>query len=621
MNYVRNSDDISEDSTSVRTDSKSATYVHIPVTNATTISIPKAIIEDDDEEYEDSGDFFYCTDDDDDEEFTFPDLAPSTIKSTDLRINDNLIKLTEADISYLFNKFPKTTKNAEILSNIYDSPYSRHKATKYLRNWWPEYQFWNALPHMKKDDNGWFFNILKHLGTRVFDQVCSKYFPNHLSNSDLNDEEDHQLYFNELRKANYTRKGRALIGKFMSDLKDAAVVIDSGRATYIIYSEEGPTFISRSEFKQKLKDIKLTDEGRKITGWDVFDTFQNSRIMTYDTMKFYSHDPAVYSIFQGYPFRKLAQVNLEIVKPFLNHMKLIICNRDAKLYYYLTNWLAFIVQHPEKKVGTALVIIGDPGTGKNTFTDTICKIFGPYANPNAKLDNFTGTFNSSIVYKRLVVCNEVRSYSGNRNYDHDALKTLITEESIDVNQKYVDVRHLENVTDFIFLSNNVAPIRIEENDRRFCILETSTEYMNNEDYFKNLYLTLTRRSFLEQLLTYFYRLEIDDDWTPHQIPETEARRRMQEYSKGHIWHFLNEHAETFEQGTQRGVAFDLYKSWCKKNNYPIGTMQEFKLGLLRYCKETRPWTGSNTNRPTLYKFKKERIREFSTEIDKQFNEG
>ena len=620
--------------------------VQIPITDATTITVPTTELIDDDQVFNE-----FITDSDDDhveEDFTFKDLKPSNIALTDYKIRNDLIRLSKDDLLKLFNlvKDPCLEYKRDIKNAMQSSPYKEDFVLNVLEEWDPELLV-RYEDFRSRKTNGWLFDILYAIHTygktEVPKLIIGKYFPNH----DPNFGEPRSVTniirpFSDLREREYrmTKGKGVLVGAFMNDLRNSCAFINSGVPMIVILEEkDSVTFISRQEFRQKLKEIKLQEiqiSNRKkitVTGWDIYDCFQNSNLITYKSMRFYSEDPEVFSFFQGFQLplhRQLLESQLEIIKPFLDHVKNVICNKNTELYRYLIRWLAYIVQNPETKIGTALVITGEPGTGKNTFTDTICKIFGPYANDNAKLDSFMGTFNSSILYKRLVVCNEVRSFQCNKNYDHDALKTLITEKTLDVHKKFIDVQHLENVTDFIFLSNNYAPVKIEENDRRFVVIETSTEFMNNADYFRHLYFFLTHRNFYSYLFSYLKTFTIEHNWNPHKIPLTDARRRLIEYSKPYCWHFIKENYDLFSKGITRNDAFEIYRNWCKKNNYQLGTMQEFKLGISRFCDEKRPWKSSNGERPILYKFKKGKELEFSTTFnieefddddDKQFNEG
>jgi len=63
------------------------------------------------------------------------------------------------------------------------------------------------------------------------------------------------------------------------------------------------------------------------------------------------------------------------IAPFLDHIREVWCAGDAAADSYCRRWLAHTIQKPERKeaVGTALLMRGAPGTGKNTPFELIRK--------------------------------------------------------------------------------------------------------------------------------------------------------------------------------------------------------------------------------------------------------
>jgi hypothetical protein len=128
-------------------------------------------------------------------------------------------------------------------------------------------------------------------------------------------------------------------------------------------------------------------------------------------IKFYSKDSHSLSLFQGYPFDDTHTLynNHTLITPFLDHIFNIISDNNNDLYTYILNWIAYLLQNPGSKTETAILIIGEQGTGKNKFfTDVIYKLSGRYAIANEdNINNIIGRFNSSFANKILVICNEL----------------------------------------------------------------------------------------------------------------------------------------------------------------------------------------------------------------------
>ena len=115
-----------------------------------------------------------------------------------------------------------------------------------------------------------------------------------------------------------------------------------------------------------------------------------------------------------------------------------------------------------------------------------------------------------IVNKKLVVCNElppVNSRQG-RNLQWDTMKTRITEDDLQIRAMYKDYDEtVRNVSNYILTTNNVHSIPIDEDDRRYFLLEVSAERRNNHEYLDKLYNLQKDEEFLSHLLTYFLKYD------------------------------------------------------------------------------------------------------------------
>jgi hypothetical protein len=223
---------------------------------------------------------------------------------------------------------------------------------------------------------------------------------------------------------------------------------------------------------------------------------------------------------------------MDVIQPFLDHILDIICNHELDLYTYILNWIAFLIQRPGSKTGTALVIIGEQGTGKNKFfTDVISKLFGRncISNENS-IGNIIGRFNSSIENKILIVCNELQSIDNAKHLNTDCLKSLITDHFCTIESKFVNTRSINNISSFIFVSNNRLPIKIESGDHRYLVFKCSDDAKGNFDYFAKLNW-LFDDEFYQQLFSYF-KNEIEvANFNPRLMSESDINNEIMDVCK------------------------------------------------------------------------------------------
>ncbi len=152
---------------------------------------------------------------------------------------------------------------------------------------------------------------------------------------------------------------------------------------------------------------------------------------------------------------------------------------------YFLNWLSFTFSTRKKSI-VAWLIRGTQGTGKNLMFEKIitplwgkeqCTVVG-----NAELDS---EFNSYLSHKMMIAFNEVTSDYRKDKKEKDAkLKQLITDELLQINEKYERKLRLENFANNFFFSNYDVPVIVPEDDRRYIVIENMDKLEVNPNYLK-----------------------------------------------------------------------------------------------------------------------------------------
>ena len=94
------------------------------------------------------------------------------------------------------------------------------------------------------------------------------------------------------------------------------------------------------------------------------------------------------------------------VKPFLEFLLKVICDNKKNLCDWLLAWLAHLAQNPASKPGTALVLIGEQGTGKSTLVYFLKRLMGEHAIVIPSPELLTRNFNSHVATRVLVAIEE-----------------------------------------------------------------------------------------------------------------------------------------------------------------------------------------------------------------------
>jgi len=223
------------------------------------------------------------------------------------------------------------------------------------------------------------------------------------------------------------------------------------------------------------------------------------------------------------------------VQVLLEHLFTELCSGDIKGYTYVIKWLAYMVQHPEQKPASALVFSSGQGAGKNWFWDFIARyVVGmTYSAYQNNIDRATGHFNALLAHKLLTVLNESSTFAGSHS-SADRLKSMLSDMMVALEKKGIDAVMASCFAHYVILTNHEMPVRIEVDDRRYCVLmgRKSGEQMP-PSYYTYLYGLVGRPGspteegvqMAQDLVNYLGNIDITG-WAPQNIPETEGRTNI-----------------------------------------------------------------------------------------------
>ena len=227
-------------------------------------------------------------------------------------------------------------------------------------------------------------------------------------------------------------------------------------------------------------------------------------------------DPSKLNTYYGFGVDPIPCESGDIIL-WLQHVRDIICNGNEDHYQYVLNWLAHMIQQPDKKPGVAIIMKAGQGTGKGAFMDPLGQIMGShylYADNPALM---TGRFNSLCQHKLLLFADE--AFFGSKAAS-DRLKAKVTEKYASIEHKGIDPIVTRDYSRVVMAGNKANMVQIDNDDRRYLYLAVSHDRQQDLEYFQPLWEQIDSGQLAPRLLYYLQHRDISD-FIPQAVPKTD----------------------------------------------------------------------------------------------------
>lgn len=276
-------------------------------------------------------------------------------------------------------------------------------------------------------------------------------------------------------------------------------------------------------------------------------------------------------------------------------------SKDRAIYEWVLKWLAYPIQHPGAKMKTALIFHGPQGAGKNMFFEAYKMIYGKYGllvDQTALEDKYNNLFSAKLflIGDEVVAHNELY-------HTKNMLKGFITGDTIRINPKNVAAHTERNHLNVVFLSNQIQPLAIDEDDRRYAVIWTPSKFPPK--FYTDVKEEINEGG-IEALHHYLLHLPLGD-FKPHTLPPmTESKRELIDLGMDSTERFWSSYSSELIDGIKPLPArsediFELYRIWCGR----VGITKFAPMHVL---------TGKLGKRPDV---KKDRGRFFAGAVEKQ----
>lgn len=198
---------------------------------------------------------------------------------------------------------------------------------------------------------------------------------------------------------------------------------DDGR-----FRHQSPAEFKLAEANEKIQ-VGTTKDGVPVMASAAKVWFEHRHRRQYDRARFAPGEPQTLdggntiNLWRGWPV-PLVETK-EQATGFMGHIFRHVCGGDNHAWNWLLSWLADAVQNVHRTAGTAIVLRGAQGSGKNFFVERIMELFAPHAITLTRSEQMTGNFNAHLMDKTMVFANE--AFFAGSNKDKNALKALVTD--------------------------------------------------------------------------------------------------------------------------------------------------------------------------------------------------
>lgn len=236
-----------------------------------------------------------------------------------------------------------------------------------------------------------------------------------------------------------------------------------------------------------------------------------------------------------------------VVDMFLSHVAFTL-EHPAERELFL-DWMAYIYQNPGKRIGWAMLLQGAPGTGKSYFGNVFEELLGTNVrslDTQAISGRFTGWAHGSLV----TVVEEIRIAGTNKYEILDKLKPIISNSTIQIEEKGRDHRTIPNFTSYFLLTNHKDAVPLGEGERRYCAMfsriqseeELFDAFGGREkarEYFDGLFASTRRRS--DAIARFLLDRKISKSFDPSgRAPDTGAKSEMKALSVSPDWDAIDD---------------------------------------------------------------------------------
>ena len=306
--------------------------------------------------------------------------------------------------------------------------------------------------------------------------------------------------------------------------------------------------LNNKSFDHRFGYIGGDDAHRKAIKSKLIKRYHGIGFRPIDVRSFKVDGQSVFNLFKPHTIEEMEGLPLILIE----HLRYLI--PDVASRQHFVNWLAWLVQYPDKKLMHAALLLGKKGTGKSVIGELMKVILGKHNCSEPSRKRVASEFNGWLANKLLVIIHELREKGARGLYDE--LKEYITQGTTSINLKGIEAHEVDNFSAFLTITNHDDAIPIDDNERRYLVIRCADDPRfgkgtdQSREYYDRLFACIGTSDAPGDEARKFLRFLRARDLSKYNgqgpAPETEAKADMVEASLNSVERFVREKLEVRE---------------------------------------------------------------------------
>ena len=191
------------------------------------------------------------------------------------------------------------------------------------------------------------------------------------------------------------------------------------------------------------------------------------------------------------------------------------------MYENVKQWLAHMIQFPNKKTGKCVVLYSETtGVGKNCIVECIERLLNGYSAKVESIQELTKQFNAHLCGKLFITGDEICAKASQIS---DALKNTITRTTQNLEKKGKEVIRVSDFSNWFFTTNNFSAFKVVDSERRLALIHCREERLSKTDsaaFFEEINKPIE----IKKLFNFFKNVKITYNIVQEPPPMTEYKK-------------------------------------------------------------------------------------------------